>query len=90
MTMKKISIMVPCYNEVDNVEPISRTIVEIIERELSQYDYEVLFIDNASTDGTRDKIEKICEKQKDKSNINITNFGQFNSPFYGMCQTSGE
>lgn len=42
MTMKKISIMVPCYNEVDNVEPISRTIVEIIERELSQYDYEVL------------------------------------------------
>lgn len=64
MTMKKISIMVPCYNEVDNVEPISRTIVEIIERELSQYDYEVLFIDNASTDGTRDKIEKICEKNK--------------------------
>lgn len=89
--MKKISIMVPCYNEVENIEPISHTIVEILETQLPQYDYEVLFIDNASTDGTRDKIEKICEKNKKiKAIFNVTNFGQFNSPFYGMCQTTGD
>ena len=89
--MKKISIMVPCYNEVDNVEPISRTILEILERELPQYDYEVLFIDNASTDGTRDRIEEICAKNKKiKAIFNVTNFGQFNSPFHGMCQTTGD
>ena len=89
--MKKISIMVPCYNEVDNIEPISQTIVEILETELPQYDYEVLFIDNASTDGTRDKIERICETNKKvKAIFNVTNFGQFNSPFYGMCQTTGD
>lgn len=89
--MKKISIMVPCYNEIENIEPISRIIVHILETELPQYDYEVLFIDNASTDGTRDKIEQICEKNnKIKAIFNVTNFGQFNSPFHGMCQTTGD
>lgn len=89
--MKKISIMIPCYNEVENVEPISQAVVEVLEKQLSQYDYEVLFIDNASTDGTRDKLEKICvENKKIKAIFNVTNFGQFNSPFYGMCQTTGD
>lgn len=89
--MKKISVMVPCYNEVENVEPISQAIVDILEKELPQYDYEILFIDNASIDGTRDKLEAICAKNKKiKAIFNVTNFGQFNSPFYGMCQTSGD
>lgn len=90
-TMKKISILIPCYNEVDNVEPISFAVVNILQEVLSNYDYEVLFIDNCSTDGTREKLEKICEKNhKIKAIFNVTNFGQFNSPFYGMCQTSGD
>lgn len=89
--MKKISIMIPCFNEVENVEPISEAVVQIMREKLSQYDYEILFIDNASTDGTRDKIEHICEKnRKIKAIFNVTNFGQFNSPFYGMCQTTGD
>jgi glycosyltransferase involved in cell wall biosynthesis len=50
-----------------------------------------LFIDNCSTDGTRDKLEKICANNKKiKAIFNVTNFGQFNSPFYGMCQTTGD
>lgn len=89
--MKKISIMIPCYNEVENVEPISQAVVAILEKELSQYDYEILFIDNASTDGTRDKLHKICAlNRKIKAIFNVTNFGQFNSPFHGMCQTRGD
>lgn len=89
--MKKISIMIPCYNEVENVEPISEAVVQIMTEKLPQYDYEVLFIDNASTDGTRAKIEKICDNNhKIKAIFNVTNFGQFNSPFYGMCQTTGD
>lgn len=89
--MKKISIMIPCYNEVENVEAISQAVVEIFEKELSQYDYEILFIDNASSDGTRHKIENLCSKNKKiKAIFNVTNFGQFNSPFYGMCQTTGD
>ena len=89
--MKKISVMIPCYNEVENVQPISEAVIEVLERDLSNYDYELLFIDNCSTDGTRDKLEEICAKNKKiKAIFNVTNFGQFNSPFYGMCQTTGD
>ena len=91
--MKLISVMIPCYNEVDNVVPISEAVVSLFEKggELSLYDYELLFIDNCSTDGTRDKLADICSNNKKiKAIFNVTNFGQFNSPFYGMCQTSGD
>lgn len=89
--MKKISVMIPCFNEVENVEPMSEAVVEIMEKELSNYDYELLFIDNCSMDGTREKLEKICANNKKiKAIFNVTNFGQFNSPFHGMCQTSGD
>lgn len=89
--MKKISILIPCYNEVDNVEPISFAVENVLKEALSQYDYEILFIDNCSTDGTREKLEEICAgNRKIKAIFNVTNFGQFNSPFYGMCQTTGD
>lgn len=89
--MKKISILIPCYNEVENVELMSKTVINVLEEALSQYDYEIIFIDNCSQDGTRDELEKICSKNKKiKAIFNVTNFGQFNSPFYGMCQTTGD
>ena len=89
--MKKISVLIPCYNEVENVVPMSEAVVDIIQRELSEYDYELVFIDNCSEDGTREKLEEICSQNKKiKAIFNVTNFGQFNSPFYGMCQTTGD
>lgn len=88
---KKISVMIPCYNELENVVPMSEAVVEQFEKNLPEYDYELVFIDNCSTDGTRDKLEAICAKNKRiKAIFNAKNFGQFNSPFYGMCQTTGE
>ena len=53
--MKKISVLIPCYNEVDNVEPMANALSKIFTEELPKYDYEIVFIDNASTDGTRDQ-----------------------------------
>lgn len=89
--MKKISILIPCYNEVENVELMAKTVSNVMDEALSEYDYEILFIDNCSTDGTRDRLEKICAANKKvKAIFNVTNFGQFNSPFYGMCQTTGD
>mgnify|MGYP000495698958 CR=1 FL=1 len=55
--MKKISVLIPCYNEVENAGPISKAVTDILEKELPQYDYELVFIDNDSTDGTRDVIQ---------------------------------
>lgn len=89
--MKKISILIPCFNEVENVELMSKAVINVLTESLPQYDYELLFIDNCSTDGTRDVLEKICgENKKIKAIFNVTNFGQFNSPFHGMCQTTGD
>ncbi len=89
--MKKISVLIPCYNEVENVVPMSEAVVNIMQSELSEYEYELVFIDNCSEDGTREKLEEICSQNKKiKAIFNVTNFGQFNSPFYGMCQTTGD
>ncbi len=89
--LKKISIMIPTFNETENVVQMADAVVDIITKELPQYDYEILFIDNASTDGTRDKIVKLCEgNKKIRAIFNVTNFGQFNSPFHGICETTGD
>jgi len=89
--MKKISVMIPCYNEEENVVPISKAVVDILQKELPEYDYELLFIDNCSTDRTRDLLRMICsENPKIKAILNARNFGQFNSPYHGMCQTTGD
>ena len=88
--MKKVSIMIPCFNEEENVVPISEAVVNQMQQ-LSQYDYELLFIDNCSTDNTRVLLREICAKNKKiKAIFNTKNFGQFNSPYYGMCQTTGD
>ena len=89
--MKKISVLIPCYNEKENVGPISQAVTGILEKELPQYDYELVFIDNDSTDGTRDIIRGLCqENPRIKAIFNARNFGQFNSPYYGMLQVTGD
>ncbi len=87
---KKVSILVPCYNEEENVVAISNAIIEQMEK-LPKYDYEIIFIDNCSKDNTRALIREICSKnQKIKAIFNVKNFGQFNSPYYGLTQTTGD
>ena len=88
--MKKISIVVPCYNEEENVEPIGEAIIQEIDK-LQNYTYELIFIDNCSTDKTREKLIHLCDKNKNiKAIFNAKNFGQFNSPYYGLLQTTGD
>lgn len=89
--MKKISVLIPCFNETDNIIPMSEAVVNEFNAHLPEYDYELVFIDNDSTDGTRQKLEQICAgNQKIKAIFNAKNFGQFNSPLYGICQTTGD
>ena len=89
--MKKISVLIPCYNEAENIIPISEAVTSILSEKLSSYDYELVFIDNDSKDNTRNKIRAVCARNKRiKAIFNAKNFGQFNSPYHGMLQTSGD
>lgn len=88
---KVISVMIPCYNEVENARPIYEAVRDEIKTKLPEYDYEILFIDNKSQDGTRDIIRQICREDSCvKAIFNAKNFGQFNSPYYGIINTSGD
>ena len=87
---KKISIILPCYNEKDNILPL----IAAIQREMAkvpQYAYEICFIDNDSIDGTRAVLEEVCTKGSHiRAIFNAKNFGQIRSPFYGLLQMDGD
>lgn len=57
--MKTISIVVPCYNEEENVGPLADALREMFRKDLPDYRYEILFIDNDSRDKTRD-LSAVC------------------------------
>ncbi len=88
--MKKISVVVPCYNEEENVAPLCSAVVAELKK-MPRYDYEIIFIDNCSQDTTKEKIRELCkENKKIKAILNVKNFGQFNSPYYALCQSAGD
>lgn len=88
---KVISIVIPCYNEEENVENMADAVVQLFMTQLINYDYEIIFIDNNSMDNTRALLRKICAgNKKIKAIFNARNFGQFNSPYHAICQSAGE
>lgn len=89
--MKKcISISIPCYNEEKNIEVLVDAIESEFQTNLPEYDYEIHFIDNASTDKTQTILRKICAKNKHvKAIFNGKNFA-LTSKFYGILQTHGD
>lgn len=88
--MKKlISIVTPCFNEEGNVEELHKRISETLRN--LPYEYEHIYIDNASTDQTVNKIKRIATvDQHVKLIVNSRNFGHIRSPYYGILQTNGD
>jgi len=85
-----ISILTPCYNEEANVEEVVSRVREQIEA-IGTYDYEHVFIDNASEDRTVEILRGIAARDpRVKVIVNSRNFGHVRSPFHGMLQLSGE
>ena len=88
--MKKISVLVPTYNEGDNVVNVVERLENILSS-LENYNYEIIFIDNCSKDNTRKKLLDLCDKNKNvKAIFNAKNFGFSRSVFYGLTQTTGD
>jgi len=88
--MKKISIVTPCYNEEDNIQDVYIRVKQIFDG-LEQYNYEHLFIDNASKDKTVKILKELARKdQRLKIIINCRNFGPSRSMYYALLQTCGD
>lgn len=89
--MKTITIVVPTYNEEQNIMPVYNQVTKVMNEQLSNYNYEILFVDNYSTDSTRLLISNLCSKDKKiKAIFNARNFGQMRSHFYGLTQAEGD
>lgn len=87
---KKLTIVTPCYNENVNVEPLYLAIRQIMEG-LPQYDYDHLYIDNCSTDGTLDVLRRLAAADpRVKVIVNARNFGHIRSPYHGLLQADGD
>lgn len=88
--MPLISIVTGCYNEVDNVELLHEKIrAEFLK--LPQYQFEHIFIDNDSRDGTQEKLLALAEKYPNvKLIFNARNFGHIRSPYHALLQAKGD
>jgi dolichol-phosphate mannosyltransferase len=88
--MKKIlSIISPCFNEEENLPEFYKQLVKVID-EIKNYDFEIIFIDNASVDKSVKIIEEFIRNDpRVKLIINARNFGPIRSPYWGLMQSSG-
>lgn len=89
--MKTISIVVPTYNEQDNINLVYDRVVKVMSKNLPAYTCELIFIDNYSTDQTREFIRALCKKDdRVKAIFNARNFGFSRSTYYGLLQAKGD
>lgn len=89
--MKTVSIVIPTYNEEENVPRVIERVKSIFQSKLQNYNYEIMFIDNASMDNTREVIESFAKDDKHiKAIYNAKNFGFSRSTFYGLSQAEGD
>ncbi len=84
----ELSIVIPCFNEIENVRAITQAVTREAERHAASH--EIILIDNFSTDGTRDAIRALCaEDPRVRGILNNRNYGQMRSPTHGIYQARG-
>lgn len=88
--MKRVSIVTPCYQESGNVADLAQRIRQIMS-DLPGYEYEHVYIDNGSTDGTREILRVLAkEDPRVKVIMNTRNFGHIRSGYHAVLQVSGD
>jgi len=88
--LKRISVVTGCFNEEENVKELYEQ-VKAVFIDLSQYEYEHIFIDNASKDQTVAILKEIAQKDhRVKIIVNTRNFGHIRSPYHAILQARGD
>ena len=86
-----ISIVVPVFNEEENVLPFYAAVKAELDKISTQYDYEFIFTDNRSTDQTLDRLAELADTDKKVKVASFSrNFGYQRSIFTGYCLASGD
>jgi glycosyltransferase involved in cell wall biosynthesis len=85
-----ISVLTPCFNEEDNVEPLYHRIKAAFAL-LPGYRYEHVFVDNASTDRTVERVKRLASGDRSvKLIVNNRNFGHIRSPLHAFYVLRGD
>lgn len=89
MKRERLSVIIPAYNEADNIAPLYEALVSTL-RGLEQ-DYEILFVDDGSSDGTPRQLQRLAEKDSQvKVVLFRRNYGQTAALSAGFHYASGE
>jgi len=87
--MKKISIVVPCYNEEESIPLFYKEITKTLKK-LDKYKFEIIFINDGSKDGSLHEMKKLAKLDKNVKYINFSrNFGKEAAMYAGLSLSSG-
>lgn len=85
----ELSFAIPCFNEEANVVAMYEAVTAEAERHAASH--EIIFIDNDSTDRTRELLRGICARDnRVRAIFNNRNYGQMRSPTHAIFQASGQ
>lgn len=88
--MPFISVVSGCFNEEDNVDELYRQVRDAIAS-IPDCTYEHIFIDNASTDRTVERLRALAAHDRNvKVIVNTRNFGHIRSPYHALLQARGD
>jgi polyisoprenyl-phosphate glycosyltransferase len=89
--MKLISIVSGCYNEAENLPDLYERVTKVFAEKLPEYAYEIIVIDNSSTDNSVEVLREICQRDKRvKVIVNTRNFGHIRSGYHALLQAEGD
>ena len=88
--MKKVSILIPCYNEEASLHALYEALKELMDSQ-KNYDWEVLMVNDGSRDHTIDIIKQLREKDKRICYVSLSrNFGKENAMLAGFDYATGD